>query len=117
MLAGTWAVLHEKRGAFLEADPVVPFLEDHPVPTTMKCITNVVIQYMLIYLALALTREVNARTPGACAKLEESLKAATHTLAYGPMLCALFIACRLRAEFLSKGRNEPQPWVQRCMEG
>merc|ERR1719223_2060928 len=31
------------------------------------------------------------------------------------MICVLFIACRMRVEFLSHGRGQPQLWVQYCM--
>jgi hypothetical protein len=31
------------------------------------------------------------------------------------MLCVLFIACRMRVEFLSDGKDQPQMWVQNCM--
>jgi len=31
------------------------------------------------------------------------------------MLCVLFIACRMRVEFLSDGQGQPQMWVQNCM--
>merc|ERR1740130_1339304 len=31
------------------------------------------------------------------------------------MLCVLFIACRMRVEFLSGGKDQPQMWVQNCM--
>merc|ERR1719326_2185790 len=31
------------------------------------------------------------------------------------MLCVLFIACRMRVEFLSDGKDQPQLWVQNCM--
>jgi len=30
-------------------------------------------------------------------------------------LCVLFIACRMRVEFLSDGKDQPQMWVQNCM--
>jgi len=30
-------------------------------------------------------------------------------------LCVLFIACRMRVEFLSDGKDQPQDWVQNCM--
>jgi hypothetical protein len=33
------------------------------------------------------------------------------------MLCVLFIACRMRVEFLSDGNGQPQIWVQNCMYG
>merc|ERR1719478_2035626 len=48
-------------------------------------------------------------------KVEAGLRSATQTLTYGPMLCVLFIACRMRVEFLSHGKDEPQAWVQNCM--
>jgi hypothetical protein len=47
--------------------------------------------------------------------LEAGLKAAAQTVTYGPMLCVLFIACRMRVEFLSDGKGQPQMWVQNCM--
>jgi len=33
------------------------------------------------------------------------------------MLCVLFIACRMRVEFLTDGKGAPQMWVQNCMYG
>jgi hypothetical protein len=33
------------------------------------------------------------------------------------MICVLFIACRMRIEFLSNGLDNPQMWVQNCMYG
>jgi len=48
-------------------------------------------------------------------KLVTGLQSAAQTLTYGPMLCVLFIACRMRVEFLSDGKDQPQMWVQHCM--
>merc|ERR1719331_2584211 len=73
------------------------------------------VQYMIMYLALALVRtyhELSATPKGA---LETALRAGCQTLTYGPMLCCLFIACRMRVEFLSDGKGQPQMWVQNCM--
>merc|ERR1719181_574462 len=74
-----------------------------------------VCQYMVIYLALAIVRTYLELTGKAKGKVEAGLRAAAQTLTYGPMLCVLFIACRMRVEFLSDGKGEPQMWVQRCM--
>merc|ERR1719329_1206016 len=73
------------------------------------------VQYMIMFLALALVRtyhELSATPPGA---LLCAVRAGCQTLTYGPMLCVLFIACRMRVEFLSEGKGQPQMWVQYCM--
>merc|ERR1719504_454725 len=73
-----------------------------------------VCQYMVVYTAIAVCRtceEFGTELP----KVQAGLKAAAQTLTYGPMLCVLFIACRMRVEFLSDGKDQPQMWVQNCM--
>merc|ERR1719329_1066129 len=72
-------------------------------------------QYMIVFVAVALTRtyhELSKTEPGS---LQKGLSAAAQTVTYGPMLCVLFIACRMRVEFLSDGKGQPQMWVQNCM--
>jgi len=86
-----------------------------PVPTTARCIVIICCQYMIVYTALAACttyQELRGRTKG---NMEAGLRAAAQTLTYGPMLCVLFIACRMRVEFLSDGKDQPQGWVQTCM--
>merc|ERR1719230_1900653 len=70
---------------------------------------------MVIYIALALVRTYHDLRGTPHGKLEAGLRAAAQTLTYGPMLCVLFIACRMRVEFLSDGKGQPQQWVQNCM--
>mmetsp|Transcript_17186 Transcript_17186/g.37830 ORF Transcript_17186/g.37830 Transcript_17186/m.37830 type:complete len:588 (+) Transcript_17186:84-1847(+) len=86
-----------------------------PVPTTTRCIVIIMCQYMIIYTALAVCRSYHELSETPKGKVESGLRAAAQTLTYGPMLCVLFIACRLRVEFLSDGKDQPQMWVQRCM--
>jgi hypothetical protein len=86
-----------------------------PVPTTSRCIVIMVCQYMIIFTALAVVRTYHEFSETAKGRVEAGLKAASQTLTYGPMLCVLFIACRMRVEFLSDGRDQPQIWVQNCM--
>jgi hypothetical protein len=74
-----------------------------------------VCQYMVIYTALAITRSYHELSGTSKGKVETALRAAAQTLTYGPMLCVLFIACRMRVEFLSDGKDQPQLWVQNCM--
>merc|ERR1719380_86549 len=72
-------------------------------------------QYMVIYFVLAVARTYHEFTGTAKGQLIQGLQAAAQTLTYGPMLCVLFIACRMRVEFLSDGKDQPQIWVQHCM--
>lgn len=89
--------------------------EMFPVPTTSRCIVIMCIQYMVIYTALAVCRTAREFSGAGRGKVEAGLKSAAQTLTYGPMLCVLFVACRMRVEFLSEGKDQPQRWVQNCM--
>merc|ERR1740130_140037 len=73
------------------------------------------VQYMIIYTALAICRTYQEFSGTGKGKVDAGLRAAAQTLTYGPMLCVLFIACRMRVEFLSDGKDQPQLWVQNCM--
>jgi len=95
--------------------PKVEAPEVFPVPTTSRCIVIMVCQYMIIYTALAVCRTYQEFSGTGKGPVEAGLKAAAQTLTYGPMLCVLFIACRMRVEFLSDGKDQPQMWVQHCM--
>merc|ERR1719502_1779343 len=75
------------------------------------------VQYMIMYLALAAVRTYHELSSTPKGALETALRAGCQTLTYGPMLCCLFIACRMRVEFLSGGTDQPQIWVQNCMYG
>merc|ERR1740138_1874728 len=86
-----------------------------PVPTTSRCIVIICVQYMIVMTALALCRTYHELSGTGKGALEAGLRSATQTLTYGPMLCVLFIACRMRVEFLSNGKDQPQMWVQNCM--
>merc|ERR1719453_705343 len=86
-----------------------------PVPVAAKCIVILCFQYFITYIALAACRSYHDFFGTARDKVEFGLKAAAQTQSYGPMLCVLFIACRMRVEFLSDGKDQPQEWVQNCM--
>jgi len=98
-----------------DALPKVETPEVFPVPTASKCIVIMCCQYMIIYTALAICRTYQEFAGTGKGKVEAGLRAAAQTLTYGPMLCVLFIACRMRVEFLSDGKDQPQMWVQNCM--
>jgi len=74
-------------------------------------------QYMLVFTALAVCRSYHEFSGTPKGSAEAGLRAAAQTVTYGPMLCVLFIACRMRVEFLSDGKGQPQMWVQNCMYG
>jgi hypothetical protein len=92
-------------------------LDKYPVSTTAKCIISITIQYMVVYLALAVVRTYHEVRGTAKGSVEAALAAAAQTLTLGPMLCVLFIACRMRVVWLSQGTGDPQMWVQYCMYG
>ena len=107
------AVLHDNAIPGLPAVPEAPKV--FPVPTTSRCIVIMICQYMIILTALAVCRSYHEFSGTPKGKAEAGLRAAAQTLTYGPMLCVLFIACRMRVEFLSDGKGAPQMWVQYCM--
>jgi len=114
--AQLFAQIQHVQASAEDLKPDVPALpEIFPVPTTSRCIVIMCCQYMLIYAALAVCRTYHELTGTAKGKVEAGLKSAAQTLTYGPMLCVLFIACRMRVEFLSDGKDQPQMWVQNCM--
>eukprot|EP00929_Paragymnodinium_shiwhaense_P067326 TRINITY_DN338_c0_g1_i1.p1 TRINITY_DN338_c0_g1~~TRINITY_DN338_c0_g1_i1.p1 ORF type:complete len:596 (-),score=160.81 TRINITY_DN338_c0_g1_i1:213-1784(-) len=89
--------------------------EVFPVPTASRCVVIICCVYMLVYSALAVLRTYSEVTESAKGTAEHALAATAQTLTYGPMLCVLFIAARMRVEFLSDGKDQPQMWVQYCM--
>jgi|Transcript_79297 hypothetical protein len=99
----------------VKVDSVAPPPEVFVVPTTAKCIVVIMVQYMMIHAALAVCRTVQEFAEIGKGPVEEGLKSAAQTLTYGPMICVLFIACRMQVEFTADGMDQPQLWVQNCM--
>merc|ERR1719261_1509810 len=89
------------------------------VSTTMKCVINLTIQYMIIYSALAVARTAS---DGLGWKYDQVpitkiLGQCIHTSAYCPMAACMFLAIRMRVVWLSQGAEwDPQPWVCVCMQ-
>merc|ERR1719453_1229896 len=113
-------LMQEKQMAAVLAIPDVPVPQApavFPVPTTSRCIVIMICQYMIVFTAIAVVRSYHELSGTPKGPLEAGLKAAAQTVTYGPMLCVLFIACHMRVEFLSDGKDQPQVWVQRCMYG
>jgi hypothetical protein len=115
MLRSVHRQLKDGDGNSVQQMPVPEAPEVFPVPTSSRCVVILCVQYMIIYSALAACRTYRELKSAEAGKVEAGLRAAAQTLTYGPMLCVLFIACRMRVEFLSDGQGEPQIWVQICM--
>lgn len=90
-----------------------------PSSPTTACTVFLAVIYFTIYLALAVARLSNEAgvfaPPQRFNPTQELLKTASMTVAFSPMLCALFIAARLRATELGWQRGEPQEWVQQAV--
>lgn len=101
----------------VEGLPKVEVQRVFPVPTSSRCIVILVCQYMIIHTALALLRIYYSwtYTPPLVKYKTRALTNAAQTLSYQPMLCVLFMACRMRVEFLSDGKGSSPQWVHHCM--
>jgi hypothetical protein len=116
--------LHAKQEALKGASEPTTYTAETmpPVSTTMKCIINLTVQYFIIYTAVAIVRTYNGFvSPGqALTKTQATLKAATSTVNFAPMLSVLFLGTRMRALQLSEGKPDdhdlPQPYVKMAMQ-
>merc|ERR1719352_655252 len=90
-----------------------------PVSTTMKCVTNLAIQFFILYSALAGVRSFVELTGTQLPMISSTLNAACMTVNYAPMLSVLFLGTRMRAVQLSGGQPDkydlPQPYVKSAM--
>merc|ERR1719240_1152168 len=87
------------------------------VPTSLQCVINLTIQYMGIYTAIAIGRMV-ADFMGANFEhytVGEDLTRAAITVNYAPMLAILFLACRMRVNWLTQSKGNPPIHVQQWM--
>jgi len=88
-----------------------------PVSTTLKCIINLTIQYLVVYTALALLRTYHDLSGTPRGKIEQTLRTAAMTVTFAAPLSVLFIGCRMRVLWLTQGTGNPPEWVQYCMLG
>merc|ERR1719261_835277 len=105
---------------FVPAPPELPTSGGyHAVSTTMKCVINLTLQYMIIYSALAVSRTF-ADAFGwefKTVPVANILNQCTNTINYCPMCACMFLAIRMRVIWLSQGAEwDPQPWVCVCMQ-
>jgi hypothetical protein len=84
----------------------------------MQCILNLTLQYIVIYTALGICRTVLDFQGVAhnTSPLQTTLKHASETVFYAPMVCMMFVGFRMRVLQLTKGEGAPQEWVQIAMK-
>merc|ERR1719174_3218034 len=83
----------------------------------MECILNLTLQYIVIYTALGICRTVLDFQGVAhkSSQVHASLKHASETIFYAPMVCMLFVGFRMRVLQLTKGTGNPPEYVQIAM--
>jgi hypothetical protein len=71
-----------------------PNMHFEPLSTTMKCVLNLTIQYIVIYTALGISRSYCDFKGTAYDKsaIQNALKAASETMFFAPMACLMFLA-------------------------
>jgi hypothetical protein len=84
-----------------------------PSPAVL-CTMCLTILYFVVLLAVELTEEVNGLMGQArrFSRGKDILRNAHDTVAFAPMMCALFIAVRMRALQFDPVNGNPQRWVQ-----
>jgi hypothetical protein len=86
-----------------------------PVSTTLWCIINITVQYLLIYTILALIHLYQDYSEQEWPLLDRTFRNAAHTVTYGPAFCVLLLGCRMRINWLTQGRGSAPFTVQMCM--
>eukprot|EP00747_Dinoflagellata_sp_TGD_P158750 gnl/TRDRNA2_/TRDRNA2_177840_c0_seq1.p1 gnl/TRDRNA2_/TRDRNA2_177840_c0~~gnl/TRDRNA2_/TRDRNA2_177840_c0_seq1.p1 ORF type:complete len:975 (+),score=152.67 gnl/TRDRNA2_/TRDRNA2_177840_c0_seq1:99-3023(+) len=89
-----------------------------PVSPTVICTIALTITSLSVYTALAISRnrdELSGCTEPSIAT--DTLSAASRITCLPPMMCMLFVACRMYVLATTEGLGEPQPWAKACMIG
>merc|ERR1719159_1431340 len=90
-----------------------------PVPSVspaVNCTTILTATFFMIYFLQAVSRTYSQYVGGntSVSKFEEVMHRAADTLGMAPMLCALFLAARMRALQMDPLHGHPQKWAQNC---
>lgn len=98
------------------APPSQKVLHFRPVSVTVWCVMVLTIQCLVVFTALALSRNYDDILGEVRASLlTQTLTAASRCIAYPPMMCALFVACRMYVLATTGGLGEPPMWTKACM--
>eukprot|EP00448_Togula_jolla_P011359 CAMPEP_0170597092 /NCGR_PEP_ID=MMETSP0224-20130122/15516_1 /TAXON_ID=285029 /ORGANISM="Togula jolla, Strain CCCM 725" /LENGTH=1058 /DNA_ID=CAMNT_0010921527 /DNA_START=24 /DNA_END=3200 /DNA_ORIENTATION=- len=86
------------------------------VSVTVTCVMILTFMSLWQYVSLAVRRTLddfsNLNKPSFAV---EVLTAAARSIVYPPMICCLFVACRMHVLATTDGKLEPQPWVKGAM--
>merc|ERR1719386_657772 len=118
-----WSSPHHEHQAFLSVDTQAvpeegPGMQVSPLSTTMKCVINLTLQYVVIYTALGICRSYydfmnkDPKESAVCTALVHG----ADSMFYAPMACLLFVGFRMRVVQLTKGTGNPQEFVQLAMQ-
>merc|ERR1719163_2347348 len=89
-----------------------------PVSVTLICTIALTITSLFVYTALAIAR--NRDELSGCTEpslVTDTLSAASRITCLPPMMCMLFVACRMYVLATTEGLGEPQDWAKACMIG
>jgi len=94
-------------------------LWEGPVPEVspaVACTVTLSIAFFSVYLLMAISRSYTQFAAGSTetTKFEEVMSMAANSMAMAPMLCVLFLACRMRALQMDPMYGNPQRWAQNC---
>jgi hypothetical protein len=88
-----------------------------PVSVTLQCVMVLVVMALLVYTALSISRNFDELsgtfTPST---ITQTLTIAARVANIAPMLCMLFVGCRMFVLATTEGLGEPPAWVKLCMK-
>merc|ERR1719453_1568637 len=87
-----------------------------PISPAVACTVMLTCCFFIIYFWLAISRTYSQYVGGNAftSKFQTVMTRAADTLAMAPMLCALFLAARMRALQMDPISGNPQRWAQGC---
>merc|ERR1719238_1151909 len=88
----------------------------HDISPAVACTMTLSVAFFLVYLLMAISRTYTQFTEGNVGKsnFENVMSMASSTMDMAPMLCVLFLACRMRALQMDPVHGNPQRWAQNC---
>lgn len=89
-----------------------------PVSVTLMCVMSLTIASLLVYTALSISRNYDELSASfRPSTITQTLTIASRVANFAPMLCMLFVACRMYILATTEGLGEPPAWVKLCMWG
>lgn len=87
-----------------------------PVSATLQCVMSLTIISLLVYTALSISRNSDELSATFSPSIPtQMLTIAARVSGFAPMLCMLFVACRMYILATTEGLGEPPSWVKTCM--